>query len=448
MATSSKSLSLGTKGLIGLAAGLASGAAISATGSGALLAAGNGLELIGQIWINAILMTIVPLVFSKLFVSIAGTNGARDLSRAGRRATVSIIGLLVATAVLAAVAMPRLFDRMPIDAGASAALRTGVAASVGDQPTPSDWILAVVPKNAVKAASDTAMVPLVVFAAAFALGATKIATAQRQLLVQFFQAVDAAISRLLGWIVSLSPYGVFALCLGLAMKVGAGIVSALGYYVLLASMVLVLSTACLYVVVALVAQISPRRFANACAPAQVVALSTHSSAASLPAMIEGAERLRLPQTATGFVLPLSLAVFKYSSPVWFIVATFFVSRLYDIPVEPSRLLPAVMMAVATSFAVGGVPSGAAIMVGPVLLAAGLPIEAMGLLLAVDPLPNAFRTVANVTGMLAVTAISCGNDARAEDAARSEQGTHEIDSIEVQIQQEADHHASGPTTSGK
>jgi proton glutamate symport protein len=130
--------------------------------------------------------------------------------------------------------------------------------------------------------------------------------------------------------------------------------------------------------------------------------------ASLPAMLEGMEtRLGLSQTATGFVLPLSLAVFKYSGPVWFVVVACFVGRLYDITIDPSRFVIIVLTAVVTSFAVGAVPSGAVVVVAPVLAAAGLPAEAIGLLLAVDPLPNGFRTMANVTGMMAVTVMASG-----------------------------------------
>jgi Na+/H+-dicarboxylate symporter len=107
------------------------------------------------------------------------------------------------------------------------------------------------------------------------------------------------------------------------------------------------------------------------------------------------------------VLPLSLAVFKYSGPVWFVVVACFVGRLYDVTIDPSRMAAVVFAAVVTSFAIGGVPSGAAVVVAPVLTAAGLPVEAMGLLLAVDPIPNALRTVANVTGMLAVATLADG-----------------------------------------
>jgi Na+/H+-dicarboxylate symporter len=112
------------------------------------------------------------------------------------------------------------------------------------------------------------------------------------------------------------------------------------------------------------------------------------------------------------VLPLALAVFKYSGPIWFVVATYFVGRLYGVAIDPSRVVVIVLAAVVTSFAVGGVPSGAVVVVAPVLTAAGLPLEAIGLLLAVDPLPNAFRTVANVTGMMAVTALVGGAQAPA------------------------------------
>jgi Na+/H+-dicarboxylate symporter len=229
--------------------------------------------------------------------------------------------------------------------------------------------------------------------------------------VDLFRAIDAAISVLLHWIVSLSPYGVFALGLGLAMRVGAGIVTALAYYIAVSSVVMVLVTAALYVAVFLGAGVRPGLFARAAAPAQVVAFGTHSSMAALPAMLEAAEaRLGLSRTATGFVLPMSLAVFKYSGPVWFVVVTFFIGRLYDVAIDPSRVFAVVVAAVVTSFAIGGVPSGAAVVVAPVLAAAGLPVEAMGVLLAVDPIPNALRTVANVTGMLAVTVLADGRRA--------------------------------------
>jgi Na+/H+-dicarboxylate symporter len=260
-------------------------------------------------------------------------------------------------------------------------------------------------------------VPLLVFATAFAFAASRVPSSVREPLVSLCRAVDAAITVLLHWIVGLAPYVVCALGVGLAIHVGAGIVTALAYYVVVSSAAIVVLTALLYIVVFVGAHISPLRFARAAAPAQVVAFGTHSSMASLPAMLEGAETgLGLSQAATGFVLPLALAVFKYSGPIWFVTVAYFVGRLYDVAIDPSRAVAIAVAAVVTSLAIGGVPSGAAVVVAPVLTAAGLPVEAMGVLLAVDPIPNAFRTVANVTGMLAVAALA--DPASRQQAARN------------------------------
>ena len=403
-------MSIGTKALAGLVAGLAAGIAIAATGRPALSPIGSAADIVGTLWINAILMTILPLVVSKLIVSIAGQDNGRALGRAGWRAGALFLVLLTATAAAAAAVMPAVFAGLPIDQAASASLRASAAAAASPaSPVPAgQWIVAFVPANAVRAAADGAIIPVLVFTVAFALAATRLSRALREPLVSLFRAIDAAITVLLHWIVALSPVGVFALGLALAMRVGAGIVTALVYYVVVSSVVMVIITGALYLVVLAGAGVSPVQFGRAAAPAQVVAFGTHSSMASLPAMIEGAEgRLKLSPTATGFVLPLALAAFKYSGPAWFVVIAFFIGRLYDVAIDPSRVVALVLASVLTSFAIGGVPSGAAVVVAPVLAAAGLPVEAMGLLLAVDPIPNAFRTVANVTGMMAVSVLADG-----------------------------------------
>lgn len=399
--------STGVWAVVGLAAGLATGAAIAASGQPTLLTIGSGVEIAGKLWINAILMTILPLVVAKLVVSIAGQDASPSLGRAGWRAVALFVVLLTTTAALTAALMPAVFARLPIDAVTSLSRHAAAPVLSGPAAPPSvaQSVLGLVPSNAIRAAADGAIVPLLVFTVAFALAASRIPRHLRDPLLTLFRSVDATITVLLHWIVALAPYGVFALGLGLALAVGGAVVVALVGYVVVASAALVLFTALLYPVVWLVARVPLGRFARASAPAQAVAFGTHSSMASLPAMLEGTEsRLGLSGTATGFVLPLSLAVFKYSGPIWFITATYFVGRLYGVTIEPSRVVAIVVVSVITSLAIGGVPSGAAVVLAPVLTAAGLPVEALGVLLAVDPIPNAFRTVANVTGMMAVTAM--------------------------------------------
>jgi Na+/H+-dicarboxylate symporter len=410
----SAGLSLGSQALIGLVVGLAAGAAIAATAQPTLLTIGSVVEVFGTLWINAILMCILPLVVSKLIVSIAGHDEPQAVGRSGWRAAVLFIGLLTVTGALTAAVMPSVFAWLTIDPAASAALRSAASApsSPAAAPTIAQWVISLVPTNAIRSAADGAIVPLIVFTVAFALGASRLPRERRDPLVLLCRSVDASITVLLHWIVALAPYGVFALGLSLAMHVGMSIVGALAYYILVSSGALVVFTALLYLVVWIGAGVSPGRFARAAAPVQIVAFGTHSSMASFPAMLDAAEkRLGLSQTATGFVLPLALAVFKYSGPIWFVVVTYFVGRLYGVAIDPARAVTIVVASVATSFAVGAVPSGAALVVAPVLLAAGLPVEAMGLLLAVDPIPNGFRTVANVTGMLAVAVLTDGRAGR-------------------------------------
>lgn len=412
-----RSLDIGLKALIGLAGGVAAGLAIAAAGWPILLGAGAAVEVAGTVWINAILMTILPLVVSKLFVCIAGGSDLRAVGQAGWRAAAWIVGLLAAAAAVAGLLMPAVFAGLPLDPAAAEALRAGAVskgavAAAAAPLTLSQWVVSLVPTNAVRAAADNAIVPLLVFFVAFALGATTIAEESRRLLVRFFAAIDAAASAVLGWVVALSPAGVFALGLGLAMRAGAGILTALGYYVVVSSAALVGFPLLLYLVVFACARTSPARFGRAALPAQIMAFGTHSSMASLPAMLAGAENgLAVSRTGAGFVLPLSLALFKFGAPVWFVSAACFVARLYQVPIDPSHMAAVVIAAFFTSFAVGGVPSGSVVVVAPVLAAAGLPVEAIGLLLAVDPIPNGFRTVANVTGMMAVTALAGGSEKR-------------------------------------
>jgi Na+/H+-dicarboxylate symporter len=252
---------------------------------------------------------------------------------------------------------------------------------------------------------------VLVFALVFGAALARIDSVPRETLLNVFRGIDAAVTIILSWVVTLAPAGVFALGFSLAARSGGGIVAALAYYVTVSSLTMVAGTAVLYAVVFLATGTSPVRFAKAAAQAQTVAFGTHSSLASLPAMIEGSETLGLSPTARNLVLPMALALFKYSGPMWFIVIVHFMSALSGTPVDATRTASVVFTAVVTSFAIGGVPSGAAFVAAPVLTAAGLPLAGLGIILAVDPIPNAFRTVANVTGMLALATLANGKTPR-------------------------------------
>ena len=148
-----------------------------------------------------------------------------------------------------------------------------------------------------------------------------------------------------------------------------------------------------------------RRFARAALPAQLIAFSSSSSIASLPALVESAERgLGLPARVTGFVLPLAVSTFKIAAPLSWTVGALFVGWFYGIPLHATAIATIAIAAVFLSFAVPGIPRGAFIMLTPLFLAIGLPVEGIGILIAVDAIPDTFSTVLNVTGDLAAAAL--------------------------------------------
>ena len=220
----------------------------------------------------------------------------------------------------------------------------------------------------------------------------------RETLVGFFRGVSETMTVLLSGIIRLAPVAVFALSLALAARVGLSATAELGAYVLVLSGLCVALILGLLLVPWVLARVSPVRFARAAAPAQLVAFAAHSSLASLPAMLDGAERvLGVPKPVSRFTLPLAVSTLKVSGPVHCLTAAYFVARLTGTAIPPAELVSLAVLSLVLSFSLPGVPHGAILVTAPVLAAAGLPTAAVALLLAVDSIPNAFRSAANSTG---------------------------------------------------
>ena len=397
--------------LVALAAGLGLGTAASLAGNVRLSRFAAALEPVGTLWVNAILMTVLPLVVSGLVVAIVSASRTGLVGNLGGRAVALFLLLLALTALAAALVVPPLMAALPLGGDAAAGFRESLAATASTPPpkvTVGDWIASLLPSNVFRAAADGALLSLVLFTILFAAAVSRIPEGPRETVLAFFLGVSEAMTVLLGWIVRLAPVAIFVLSLALAARVGLAATGALGLYVLVLSGLCVAQILLLTAVPWLFARVSPAAFARAAAPAQLVAFAAHSSLASLPAMLDGAEReLAVPKPVSRFVLPLAVSTLKVSAPVHCLVAVFFVARLTATPIPPSQLVALAALALAVSFSVPGVPHGAILVTAPVLAAAGLPTAAVGLLLAVDPIPNAFRSAANTTGNLVVAAALAG-----------------------------------------
>ena len=401
--------------IAGLVSGLALGALIARYGNSELVAVATAIEPLGTLFINAIRMTVIPLVVSTLIVGIATTSGAGVIGRIGWRAIALFLALLFATATASAVLARIAFSSIELDEASTNALResaagssTAVAEAAAKVPTASQWLVDFVPINPVKAAADGAMLPLIIFTLAFGIALTRISPAGRESAVRFFSAISDAMLVLVRWILVLAPIGVFALALPLAVRLGVNAAKALGGYVLTVNVLLVLAIAALYPLASIVGRISMRTFGKAAAPAQAVAFSSRSSLAALPTMLESAETiLRLPTAVRTFFLPLAASVFRLGGAIGITVGVLFIAKLYGISIATPTLATIVVMSVLTTFSVPGVPGGSIIAMVPVLAAANLPVQGIGILLAVDAATDPFRTTANVSGTLAVATMLGG-----------------------------------------
>ena len=411
--------SLAARVLAGLVMGLALGiwlSGVDAPWSGTVVA---WIEPVGALWVNAIRMTVIPLIVSLLLGGIA-SSGAGTAARVGGRAVAWFVGLVAFTSGTAAVIAPPFFRALGSESWQIPAMEGASAATAVTLPPFRDWFVGLLPANPVQAAATGDILPLVLFTIVFGLAATHIAPELRDSLVRGARAVSETVLVVVRWILATAPVGVFALTLTLAERTGLSVVRAVGGFLLVVIVLIAIAIAVLYPLVRVVAGIPVRLFAKACAPAQAVGFSTRSSMSTLPILLEQAERtLGLPKHVTGLVLPAAVSVFKYASPMTRIAGTYLIATLYGIELGMVEWVSLAAFLAVLSFYSPGIPSGGLFVMAPIYQAFGLPLEGIGVLIALDLIPDMFLTAANVTGNMAVAVLVAGGDAEKRAAALSE-----------------------------
>ena len=334
-------------------------------------------EPTGALWLRALQMTIIPLVAALLVVGIAQMVRAARAGRVARRMLMLVFAVLVFSGTSTAVLMPLRLDTFPIPAAAASLLETE---TITPQQVPgiADFVTSLVAPNVVAAAAETAMLPLTIFFAVFAVAVARLPEGQRATLLGFFRAMANAMLTIIGWVLWLAPVGVFALAVGVAAKAGGGAFATLVHYILTVTAMGTVIMLAGYVLAIVLGRMNPLAFARAMIPAQAVALSTQSSLASLPAMLATARRLGVRESTADFALPLSVAIFRATSPAMNMAVAIYVATLAGVELSPMILLAGIAVAL------------------------GVPVEPLALLVAVEMLPDIMRTLGNVTMDVAVT----------------------------------------------
>lgn len=364
-------------------------------------------ELIGKAWVGGLRITIVPLVFALIVTGIAS---AADAARAGGVASRALLFIaigLTASALVAGLVVEGLLAIWTVAPGALGSLGMAGALPAHATAITGDWLLSFIPVNPIKSAAEGEMVPLVAFALLFGFAATRIDGARRVGLIGLFHGLTDTLMVIVHWVLWLAPIGVFALASVAGSRAGIAAAGTLAQYIAIVVCACVTVTLLVYPVVRVASGVGIARFAKSVAPAQAIACSTQSSIASLPAMIDATSGpLEIREPVRNVVLPMAVSIFRITSAAANFAVALYVAALHGIAIGPGLFAIGVIVATVVSLAAVGLPSQVSFFtsIGPVCLAMGVPVEILPLLLAVETIPDIFRTIGNVTADVALTLI--------------------------------------------
>ncbi len=352
----------------------------------------------GTIFLNALKMVIIPLILSSIISGVANIGGADDFGRLGLKT----LGYYLLTSLLAIVT--GLFFVNIIHPGVGVHLGTPETVSGLNQASKSfgDTLLNIIPPNIFKAFANGNMLGIIVFAMFFGFFITQTSGKYKTLMIDFFNAFFDIMMKITMFIIKFAPLGIF----GLVAKVVAAQVakgnlletaSSLGLYML--TVVLALSFHAfitLPTLIKFIGKSSPVKHAKAMATALLTAFSTSSSSATLPLTIEAIEKKSgVSNKIASFVLPLGATVNMDGTALYELVAAMFIAQAYGLDVPIAHQFLMVLAALLASIGAAGIPMAGLVMMTVVLSVIGLPLEAVGLILAVDRILDMMRTTVNV-----------------------------------------------------
>jgi len=397
--------------LIALVVGVLAGVAAQRAGDGLREPALQASGLVGGLWLNALKMTVIPLVVALLVTGVA--KGA-EAARAGRIAGRSVLWFVILctlSSVFGAVAVVMLTGAFPLPQAQAQAMQTGLAgldqsAASGPLPGVLDFFKGIVPGNVISAAANGDVLPLVTFSLLFALAISQLSGERRRMLVEVFEAIGDALLIIIAWVLWVAPLGVFALAFSVGASAGGAAFAGLGHYILIISAIGVLVTLWGYPIALIWGRIRLGTFSRALIGPQSVAISTRSSLASLPAMLGSARMMGIREEVADVTLPLAVALFRATGPAMNTAVAFYVAHWLGYEPTLTQMIAATAVGALMSYGAVSLPGEVSFIssIAPIAMALGVPIAPLALLVAVEMVPDIFRTLGNVTLDVAVTTV--------------------------------------------
>jgi proton glutamate symport protein len=365
-------------------------------------------DLIGTWWLNGLRMTVIPLVIALLITGIAQTADAGRSGRTTTRAIATMLTILLLVTIMSAFVTPFLLQYFPIPGGSS---YPGATTAVANPPPFIEYLKAIISPNVFNSAANDAMLPLIIFTIALAFAIAQLEATKKQILLNFFESFADAMVIVIGWILWLAPLGVFALGVTLGISSGLASFASLLHYVAVVTTIGFIVMVSAYVIAIGGAKFKLGIFARAAIAPQSVAISTQSSLASLPAMIEASRQLGVGTRSTDIVLPMAVTIFRATGPAMNLAVAIYVAHWLGMELRPQQMALGVGVAFITTLGSVSLPGTISFIaaVAPICMVMGIPLEPLGLLVAIETFPDIMRTVGNVTMDIAVTGTVARND---------------------------------------
>ncbi len=357
------------------------------------------LGILGDMFIRLLKMVIMPLIFVSVFMSVAGLGSMKKLRDMG----IKVFVYYTATTSLAVIVGLVLVNL--IEPGSREVTSTGLVPSISEFSLKT-LVLDLIPSNPVKSFVEGKVLQVIFFALLLGLATLSLNEQSRQTLSGIAEALHDALITLTGWIITLTPFGVFFIVAALVAEKGLDPLLDLWDYVITVVLGLVLHAAVILgFLCMLLGRINPLKYFLQIREAVLVALSTASSSATLPVSMEVAEKKAgVPKTVAGFVLPLGATINMDGTALYEAVAAVFIANLYNVDLSFIQQVTVFLTAVLASVGAAGIPSAGLVTMALVLQSVGLPLEGIGLILAVDRFLDMLRTSVNVWGDLVGTRI--------------------------------------------
>ncbi len=380
----------------GLILGLGFGLLASATGSPLLLGIAAASAPLGTAFMNAIRMVVIPLVMAVIFSGVAKLGDPRKLGRLGAFTLAFFWATLVPAILIGMGAM-----RVGLLFAPDAVAPEGAAQAAPELPELVEFLVNLIPSNPFAAAAAGTLLPLIVFTALLAAAAGTLEQGARSRLIELADALGAALTRLVWWILWTAPVGIFGLAAPVTAQMGWALLGSLAVFIVSVLAGLTVFIALVYVpLLWFVARMSPGRIFAGAFGGLAVAFSTTSTVAALPVMIEEAEdNLGLAPSVATLVLPLGASMHRPGSALFQGAAVVFLAHLYAVPIPAAAIGGALLATFLVSLTVTPVPSSSIVTLAPALDTVGVPLAGLAILLGVDRIPDMFRSAVNALGQI-------------------------------------------------